>query len=76
MRTNPEPDDLVSTSNSDGAVAKPDSHGVDRLLWMDLLKTQTWMIRVFGKEFVGALSLALSRLRKFLERFSKTFCGM
>lgn len=47
VRTDPVPDDLVTIANPDGTVAESDSHGINRLLWMDLLKAQAWMMGVF-----------------------------
>jgi hypothetical protein len=46
MRADPEPFHVISLSQPQRPVGMSDADGPDGFLWRDLLKLETWMIRI------------------------------
>ena len=58
MRTDPEPDDLVPLSDSQGAIAERDANGVDRTSIVDLLEPKARVLWIPLKQAIRRTSTA------------------
>src|SRR5512138_1035971 len=50
MRAEPEPGDLITLQEPEGAVSQSDASRVDRLAYVNSLELQAWMLDVIAKE--------------------------
>ena len=63
MWANPEPHDVASVQNAQGAIVDTHTHRVRRTPPAHALEIQTWMLRVRGKERTHAYSSSVARGR-------------
>jgi hypothetical protein len=74
--TDPIPDDVVSVTDTDGAVIQPNPHRKNGAGWVNRLETQTWVMRIVNKKTICLPRLFLNVGRQFCKGFPKLVCGV
>src|SRR5437868_10446531 len=72
MRADPKPDNLIALDNPQCAVAKPNSHRINRLCRMYLLEAQALMIRILSEQTIRFPCLTLNPLWQLRESFAES----
>ncbi len=74
VRTNPKPNNFLTVKHTNSTIIDADSHGINGIGPVYLLKPEARMIRIPAEKSVGLSGLASNIFGQLQEHLTKTFC--